>query len=65
MGRPPCDDPEYQDLYQSLLQGCSAQALSADEGGRRLLGQLEELVRPWVSLTSLARTEPALLADLA
>jgi serine/threonine protein kinase len=62
---PPCDEQTYQVLYRTLLEGCAAHAKHASAQDRTRLGQLAELVQPWMSLRVLTRTEATLLQDLA
>jgi hypothetical protein len=61
---PPCGEQGYRGLYRGLLEGCAAHADRPGEEGA-FFRELETLVRPWLSLAVLARTEPALLEDLA
>jgi serine/threonine protein kinase len=61
----PSDEQAYRKLHRSLLEQCAAHALRASEKRAMHLQQLDDLVRPWLSLVILARTERALLQDLA
>jgi hypothetical protein len=64
-GVSPGGEHAYQELYRALLAGCAQDARQADEETRHRLRHLAELVRPWMSLSTLARTEALLLQDLA
>jgi hypothetical protein len=59
----PCGEDNYRALYHQLMQGCAAHGGVTREGA--LVRRLEELVRPWMSLEVLTRTERLILADLA
>ncbi len=64
-GRVPCGEQAYRELYRALAEGCAAHAAHGSAAERRVFGRMEELVRPWLSLTILVRTDAALLRDLA
>jgi serine/threonine-protein kinase len=62
--RPSLDDAGYRRLQEGLLATCRNSAASGPQQQRAFYRRLEEIVKPWVSLQSLERTEPELLASL-
>ncbi len=60
----PLQEAEYRSLYAEVLAGCADQAVGGPPERRAALTRLEGLVRPWVTLTSLVRADPAIRASL-
>jgi hypothetical protein len=54
----------YGELYDDLLEACRAAAAGASGADREFYQALEGLVRPWLTLEILVRTDQELLADL-
>src|SRR4051794_38241925 len=55
---------DYVRLYQELLRDCRGLAESAGEEAGRFYRDLEDLVRPWLTPSVLARSERDILLDL-
>jgi serine/threonine protein kinase len=49
----PLGEASYQLIYENLLLACRTSAVSADQATREKLGQIEDLVAPWLSIQSL------------
>jgi len=58
------DPKEYTALYRELLAECRAAAEGAEPGEPSGLEDLESLVRPWLSLSTLAQVDREILAGL-
>jgi serine/threonine protein kinase len=62
-GRSRYSSEKYRALYQRVLDGCRAHA-AADPAGADFFHRLEALVRPWLNLQTLCRTDAAMLEAL-
>lgn len=57
-------EASYRGLYDGLILACRQAAGAAPPERQRLYRQLEEIVKPWVSLASIERTEAEMLASV-
>jgi hypothetical protein len=58
------DESSFAELYHSLTQSCHDAAKAAVGQERAFYESLESLVNPWVSLSILTRTDPAVVREL-
>jgi hypothetical protein len=54
----------YRGLHRGLMQACHSRAGTTFGAKRQFFLGLEEVVRPWLNLEALARTERSILDDL-
>jgi hypothetical protein len=58
------DETSFAELYSSLTQACHDAAEASVGQERAFYESLESLVSPWVTLSILTRTEPAVVREL-
>jgi hypothetical protein len=63
-GRRRVDSQDYVDLYKELIRDCHELGEAANEVERNFYRYLEDLVRPWLTLSVLARSDRDILLDL-
>src|SRR5262249_41950941 len=64
-GRPgPSDTRPYPGLHEALMTACGNQAAAAQGDDRAFFERLARLVRPWLTVDALARTDRKTLRDL-
>jgi serine/threonine protein kinase len=54
----------YGDLYRRLMVACEAHTLGANQAERTLFRRMAEVLKPWLTLQSLASTDRETLASL-